>query len=1216
MKILRIKGCNLASLAGTFELDLTSGPLGRAGLFAITGPTGAGKSTLLDALCLALFDKTPRLEQAGKAWIGHGGRDDPHTLTAKDVRSVLRHDAGSGYAEADFVGSDGLRYRARWDVQRANKRPSGKLQAQKMGLECLDTGERSGGTKRQILQEISARLGLSFHQFQRSALLAQGEFAALLVADRGERAELLERMTGTDIYARVSVAAAEQFKETRDRVDALRAELGRVPGQDTPRGPLADRAAASQAGLEAARADLIRATGSNQWAQTLAQLTRQLDAGERQLQDAQLAIERAAPWRETLREVSALSALRADHRSLEGARGRAREAQAAAAELTTQHTAAQSAAAQSALVLTRAQDADARAQAELARCAPIWDEAVVLDAQLVKAAVELSQAAAARERAQTADLAAQTALQSLVERTHELASQEQVLRDWLAAHEQAQRVQPIWLSTERRLRRLARLRQEQSAHSLPELQRRLVAATAAEATCSQQGIAIQTELRSAREALRAARVDPAREQRVEERAARLREQSERLGAARGVHERALVAGRAYAEAERIAQTQAMAAVEEAQLAEETRKLLTVQRPLLAQAQATLARLRAAMDLSSHRAQLKPGAPCPLCGALEHPDADRGPLDPLVRDQTQRVEDQTRAVADLAEQLALAQERERAATLARRAAERTQASAQERLRSLAAHWPEHLGPDPQDPDLLDQAEDALQDARAAMELERTSLRTARAVLDAAQLHATELGHRAERAQATLEAAAAQTRAAQEAWTRAQSHAVALDEQVGALTQELTELLGGPVADPAATRTQLEADQHALASTQATHTSNRAAWTQAQLDHAGAAVVADQAAQALARTDYDLADAQGVHRSLQDRRRQLLDTPVDQARARVQGLAAQANTALQERAAQSAAALSRVSQLDAALQAARANAALADVALTEQTQALHDALAQASVSQDALERVVAVSDTWLDAHRALAQEQDAALVGASAVVQERRRQLAAHQAARPEGEPADPERLAALRAALQAAQSAHHAAQVALLQHDDNAGRAATLVADLAQAERTLAPLRIVRDLIGSAKGDKFRQFAQGLTLETLLAHANQHLTHLAPRYALMRVPSEDLEIQVIDRDLGDDVRSVNSLSGGESFMVSLALALGLSSMSARDTQVETLFIDEGFGSLDRKTLDTALATLDALQATGRTVGIISHVQGIGDHVGVQVRVIKEAPGRARVLVPQD
>ena len=112
-----------------------------------------------------------------------------------------------------------------------------------------------------------------------------------------------------------------------------------------------------------------------------------------------------------------------------------------------------------------------------------------------------------------------------------------------------------------------------------------------------------------------------------------------------------------------------------------------------------------------------------------------------------------------------------------------------------------------------------------------------------------------------------------------------------------------------------------------------------------------------------------------------------------------------------------------------------------------------------------------------------------------------------------------------------------------------------------------------------------------------------------MPRSDLELQVVDGDMGDEVRSVYSLSGGESFLVSLALALGLASLSSHATQVESLFIDEGFGTLDQETLDVAIASLDTLQSLGRKVGVISHVPTLVERIGTQVRASLRAAGGA-------
>ncbi|EDM74346.1 nuclease SbcCD, C subunit [Plesiocystis pacifica SIR-1] len=160
---------------------------------------------------------------------------------------------------------------------------------------------------------------------------------------------------------------------------------------------------------------------------------------------------------------------------------------------------------------------------------------------------------------------------------------------------------------------------------------------------------------------------------------------------------------------------------------------------------------------------------------------------------------------------------------------------------------------------------------------------------------------------------------------------------------------------------------------------------------------------------------------------------------------------------------------------------------------------------------------------------------------------------------------------------------------------------------------LREVIGSATGDKFQKFAQSLTLELLLVQANAQLRDLKPRYSLGRVPRHDLELQLVDHDLGDEVRSIRGLSGGEKFLVSLALALALASLSANDCRIDSLFIDEGFGTLDAQSLDIAVSTLDALQAEGRQIGIISHVPGLAERVGVEIQIRPQASGRSSVRV---
>lgn len=221
MRILAIRGKNLASLAEPFEILLNEGPLEQAGLFAITGQTGAGKSTILDALCLALYDKIPRLPDGHGFAVGHKDEDENLRVVSTDVRSILRRGTSNAYAEVDFIGKDKHHYRARWEVSKARGKADGRLQAQEVTLTKIDDGQRIGQGKKNTLELISDLIDLNFDQFRRSVLLAQGDFAAFLKAKKDERSSLLERITGTELYSELSIAAFDRARQEKDALNQI-----------------------------------------------------------------------------------------------------------------------------------------------------------------------------------------------------------------------------------------------------------------------------------------------------------------------------------------------------------------------------------------------------------------------------------------------------------------------------------------------------------------------------------------------------------------------------------------------------------------------------------------------------------------------------------------------------------------------------------------------------------------------------------------------------------------------------------------------------------------------------------------------------------------------------------------------------------------------------------------------------------------------------------
>ena len=151
--------------------------------------------------------------------------------------------------------------------------------------------------------------------------------------------------------------------------------------------------------------------------------------------------------------------------------------------------------------------------------------------------------------------------------------------------------------------------------------------------------------------------------------------------------------------------------------------------------------------------------------------------------------------------------------------------------------------------------------------------------------------------------------------------------------------------------------------------------------------------------------------------------------------------------------------------------------------------------------------------------------------------------------------------------------------------------------------MLHQLIGSSDGKKYRNFAQGLTFEMMIGYANRQLQKMMDRYLLIRDDTRLLELNVIDNYQAGEIRSTKNLSGGESFIISLSLALGLSHMASKNVRIDSLFLDEGFGSLDEEALDTAFM-----------IGVISHVSALKERINTQIQVIPQAGGRSVIIGP--
>lgn len=195
-----------------------------------------------------------------------------------------------------------------------------------------------------------------------------------------------------------------------------------------------------------------------------------------------------------------------------------------------------------------------------------------------------------------------------------------------------------------------------------------------------------------------------------------------------------------------------------------------------------------------------------------------------------------------------------------------------------------------------------------------------------------------------------------------------------------------------------------------------------------------------------------------------------------------------------------------------------------------------------------------------------------------------------------------------------AKINLQQDVDNRALLGNLLQHITEQKKHTDKWSRLDRLIGSADGSVFNQYAQGLTFEIVLNYANIQLQKLTDRYVMQRDKSEALSIRVLDTYQNNRIRTTDNLSGGESFLFSLALALGLAQISSRNIKIETLFLDEGFGTLDENTLEIALNALNSLHQEGRLIGVISHVSGMKESINTQIVVEKGPMGRSTLRGP--
>lgn len=1249
MRILAVRGQNLASLS-EFQIDLTLPPFVGTGLFAITGDTGAGKSTILDALCLGLYGAYPRAATEGREKVFDPGNEE---IQAGDPRNILRRGAGDGFAQVDFVGQDGIEYRATWAVRRAKGKASGRLQGVERRLDRRDGSANVASGIEELKKIIPEKTGLTYDQFRRTVLLAQGEFDTFLLASDKERADLLEKITGTGIYTRIS-RQVHAGKDERERLfrERLSASAAMETLSDEDRERMFAEVAEMGRSLEALDEAIGAVTKKRTRGELVASAQGSLAKAEVGLAEAEERWQSAADKRDQLAALQAVEPLRSKREALSranDARKRAEEALGSACEAkfrAVENYAALEAAA------TAARGTAEAARSEVQRFDPLWIEAASLDTQIATAIKE-------RKAADRALVEARKHLTEVEAAHHRQAAAREDLQQKRVNAEIA--IAPradhetLYVSRER----IAELFAEHARLATDEASARdqhdeTRDALEAEVARRQSGaLEIETADREI-EQLEKARI---------EKAAALEaipvEVAEARGEALSVLERVL--HRAQEAARKrdgaLADQAAVVAVREAALAAraEAETQLAVQQRRNEEARlkregiaqlVDLAEATASQRAQALRADLVVDEPCPVCGATDHPFASEASgAEELVAAVHRQRADLNAVLATTQREIRGAEAEQARANAQLQAADTGNLQAMRRfdeaVADLARLLPEmahHAGPAQIEIDALtgtagpDAPVETFSGAIAAVEAalaQTTRLRQSadelRKVCDGLDKQIRDLAAKTKSARASVQEADVNLSELRVKSAALEASKRALEKQLEAARAALAPFLvaaGITVNDlthdssSALRRIEKLADDYARLVRERDELANAIATADDGLRVAVSTL--ENAKSEEARCADQLANRGNQLQTLETSRSALLGgEPTAQHKGRFEAARAEADKAQSDAVEKLQAAELENVKCGEAVDNASAKRSETELAVTDANEAFMAALRETGFEEAAARDFLAVP---ADTRASLTQQVGAletARRDATTTLETWRAYLEGLEPVEGEGAP---EAIAELRQEferLSGEKDALHgslgAARDRLAQDDDRKKQLADVLHEIEALKTDLSSWQAVHDAIGSSDGAKFRSYVQGITLRHLVGLANHQLALLNPRYQLRQAGTSPLALEVIDREMGDEIRAPRSLSGGERFLVSLALALALSGLEGRQSFVDTLFIDEGFGSLDRDTLDVAIDALESLQGQGRKVGLITHVQAMIERIAVQVRVEKRGGGRSVIRV---
>ena len=1196
MKILSIRLKNLASLSGEHFIDFESEPLASAGLVAIVGKTGAGKSTILDAMCLALFNKIPRLKDSD----GKLQDVDGSELLTNSPLTVLRRGTAHGFAELCFVAQDQKHYLARWELKRSREKADGKLQSVQRYLKCLTDGTVVADKAKAVESAIYKITQLSFEQFTRAVLLAQSEVTAFLKARDNERGELLEYLTNSSIFGKVGQLAYEKTKLVASKRKELENLLGHIE-------LLSEEDAAElhiqfqhinqdYKKLEDEKSQLEK---QQQWFERKQKLNDEIVV-KQQLLDTQLQTQQGLiPERERLNRLEIFSEIRSSIfqkqqliKTEQQLAPQIQKQQQLFDTLQVQFDTEQTRFLQTESALTVQQNFENTHRESLSEVRKCIQERDFIGVEFKKIQTRLNDL----ESSKTPLLNQQ---QQLEHHIQQITEKRNILNQQLADTQQFSSLDKGLTAHVQQLTQFIQHYQsiENQLGNVSQAETKLIEQkTQLQDSIHQFGTAeqLETQLEQTRQQREFKLSQLNQLATLQQKLAQffeLKIESQQL------NDRLKRCSAQFQQLEKTTvQTE-----QDFQTAKQAR--LKLQEVLQQQ------RLLHAENVEHLRAELIDGQPCVVCGSTTHPyhrddSAVSKVLFELQQQQEQQAtlkEQQTFNLWQAAQQnlTKLSVEQEQFKSSIRNVSEKititqhqcieqgqsaqipldltqTQSEIKQQLEQLTQQYQFDIQ------QLEAQSKQWIQSIKIQQQLSQSIQHTEHLLQNANNLH-----------------------------NQVQHIVSCLAEREKNAWQQYSITTAQHILSQLNTRTQ-QLEQLELLSKQ--HDQYLQQLNTAQLNIANATKQISETAHSLneiklkGQQNTELANQliQNMTGLTEVKPNEWL-TQYEHEYQKIQTLYQQQKQSFNQLRNQFEQEKSQLEQLTAQQQHNQNNLNLVN-------QDIQQWLTQHPAFQpDDLEHLAQITAVQEQQIRQQLQHAERMLNEANSALNTIQEQLTEHKLHQPEIDFEQLQQLILDNAnTLKTQFEIRDQLKLKLELHQQNVAKQKQFADQIQQVQQEEHRWGKISGLMGDATGKKFRDYAQQYNLDILLEHANQQLAMLSQRYTLKRLDNS-LSLAIIDHDMDGETRSVASLSGGESFLTALALSLAIANMASGSMKIESLFIDEGFGTLDASSLHMVMNALDQLQNQGRKVVLISHIQEMHERIPVQIQVRPLGAGASMIEV---